>query len=195
MKKNLWIQLLCSIPVILVLLYFFPFLGIGLIVFRHYTYHFKKYDYTPIILIGCGLLICVPQIIHVIINDLKVNSINMTYVNTIVNSEFYLSLLHYSKRLMIIGILFLILFSIFQILSNKMINFMKIKIEDYIQEDLRNEAKIKKINDLKMQEKREKAKNTSYVHCPYCGSDNILSEKTGKCKFCRRTIENKNYQS
>lgn len=42
-----------------------------------------------------------------------------------------------------------------------------------------------------MQEKREKSKHTNVIHCPYCGSDNILTEKTGTCAFCRRTLENK----
>lgn len=44
-----------------------------------------------------------------------------------------------------------------------------------------------------MKEKREKAKNTGYVKCPYCGSDNLVSEKFGICAYCRRKIENKNY--
>ena len=44
---------------------------------------------------------------------------------------------------------------------------------------------------MKMQEKRERAKNTHVVYCPYCGADNMLTEKTGICKFCRRKIEYK----
>ncbi len=62
-------------------------------------------------------------------------------------------------------------------------NYMKIL-------DLLNQRQIKE-NDLKMQEKREKAKNTHVVHCPYCGSDNMLTEQTETCKFCRRKIEYK----
>ena len=37
-----------------------------------------------------------------------------------------------------------------------------------------------------MKEKREIAKNTHVIHCPYCGADNLFTEQIGTCKFCRR---------
>ena len=55
------------------------------------------------------------------------------------------------------------------------------------------ELEISRENDLKIKEKQLKAQNTSYVKCPYCGSDNLLSEKFGICTYCRRKIENKSY--
>ena len=42
--------------------------------------------------------------------------------------------------------------------------------------------------------KQEKAKNTSYVKCSKCGSDNIVSEKTSRCKYCRSVLVNENYK-
>ena len=42
MNKNSLFKLLCSIPVILVFLYFIPFLGICLMLFRCYIYKGKK---------------------------------------------------------------------------------------------------------------------------------------------------------
>ena len=42
-----------------------------------------------------------------------------------------------------------------------------------------------------MKEKREKAKNTHIVYCPYCGADNMLTSNVGRCKYCRRRIEYK----
>ena len=59
----------------------------------------------------------------------------------------------------------------------------------YIKEELQQERTIKQENDLIMQEKREKAKQSRVVICPYCGADNLLSSKTGKCMYCRRKIE------
>ena len=36
--------------------------------------------------------------------------------------------------------------------------------------------KIRKENDLIMQEKRERAQNTHVVYCPYCGSEFVLKK-------------------
>ena len=43
-------------------------------------------------------------------------------------------------------------------------------------------------NDLEMKEKREKAKNSRVVNCPYCGADNLIYNNVGTCKFCRKKI-------
>ena len=48
MKNNLFIKILCSIPVILLFLYFIPFLGVCLILFRYFIYDNKKRIETPI---------------------------------------------------------------------------------------------------------------------------------------------------
>ena len=37
-------------------------------------------------------------------------------------------------------------------------------------------------------------KNTSYVKCLKCGSDNLLGEKYGTCEYCRGMLVNKNYK-
>lgn len=192
MKNNIFIKLLCSIPVILVLLYFIPSLGVCLILFRYFIYKRNKYYSIPITLIICGLLIVVPQAINTIIKMLKINSVEIPYLNTIITSNIYIKLLSYSKMLITIGVIFFILSFIFRNVFEKISNKLNSGIKDYIEKDLQKDYEIRKENDLKMQEKREKSKNTHVVHCPYCGSDNMLTEQTGTCKFCRRKIEYKN---
>lgn len=189
MKNNLFIKILCSIPVILVLLYFIPFLGVCLILFRAFVYRNEKFK-TYILLLVCGLLILIPKLIDLIMNMLKDN-IKIPYLDTIITSDIYPELLNYSKRLIIISVVFIILSYIFNSIFNTLSSKLSSGIMNYMEKDLQKDYEIRKENDLVMQEKREKAKNTHVVHCPYCGSDNLLTEQTGTCKFCRRKIEYK----
>ena len=57
-----------------------------------------------------------------------------------------------------------------------------------------SKATLAKVNfeveqEKKKIEKQEKTKNTKVVYCPYCGADNMLTEKVGTCKYCRRKIQ------
>ena len=54
MSENKFFKLLCSLPVVLIVLYFIPFLGICLILFRYYVYRGNKYYKTPALLLVCG---------------------------------------------------------------------------------------------------------------------------------------------
>ena len=191
MSENKFFKLLCSLPVVLIVLYFVPFLGICLILFRYYVYRENKCYKTPALLLVCGILLLIPKLIDSIIKILKLDNIEIPYLNSIITSDIYTKLLSYSKLLVTVGIIFLILSFIFRNVFNKLSSKLNSEIRNYMEQDLKKEYEIRKENDMKMQEKREKAKNTHVVHCPYCGSDNMLTEQTGTCKFCRRKIEYK----
>ena len=98
-----------------------------------------------------------------------------------------LNLIKYSKLLMTIGIIFLVLVSLF----NNLLNKLELFISAYIADREKKDFEIRKENDMKMQEKRETLKNTHVVHCPYCGADNMITSNIGTCKYCRRRIEAK----
>ena len=191
MSENKFFKLLCSLPVVLIVLYFIPFLGICLILFRYYVYRGNKYYKTPTLLLVCGILLLIPKLTDSIIKMLKLDNVEIPYLNSIITSDIYTKLLSYSKLLVTVGIIFLILSFIFRNVFNKLSNKVNSGIRNYMEQDLKKDYEIRKENDMKMQEKREKAKNTHVVHCPYCGSDNMLTEQTGTCKFCRRKIEYK----
>lgn len=181
-------KILCSLPIILITLYFIPFLGICLILFRYYVYKSKqKYYSISIYLLICGLLILIPEAISSIIKLINLK-IEIPYLNTIIRSDVYPKLIKYSKLLITVGIISLILSFILKKIFNNITNKLNSSINNYMQQDLKQEYEIRKENDMKMQEKREIAKNTHVVHCPYCGSNNLLTEKTGTCSFCRRKI-------
>ena len=57
MRNNSIIKLLCSIPVILVVLYFIPFLGVCLLICRYIVYYYdRKRISTPYYLVSIGFI-------------------------------------------------------------------------------------------------------------------------------------------
>ena len=65
MRNNLLFKILASLPVILLTLYFIPFLGVILILFRFFMYSNKKMS-TSIFITLIGILILIPKIINFI---------------------------------------------------------------------------------------------------------------------------------
>lgn len=190
MKNNLLFKILASLPIILLMLYFISFLGIILILFRFFVYSNKKIS-TSIYITLVGILILIPKIIYFILGIFKININTIPYLQDVLNSDLYnINFINYSKLLICIGIIFLIISFALTAIFNK----LNIGILNYISKQEKMDTKISRENDMKIKIKQEKAKNTSYVKCPYCGSDNLLSEKFGICQYCRRKIENKNYK-
>ena len=191
MKQNRFIKLLASIPSILLFLYFIPFIGVCLILLRLFIYNNKKVS-TAVSLLSIGLLIISPLFINKVLGLINIQNFNIPYLSDIVNSNLYNEkFIRYSKLLMIVSILFFIISFAFKSLINKIRLKFNSEIREYISRNEQKAAEISEKNDLIMKEKREKAKNTHVVYCPYCGSDNLFTEKTGICKFCRRKIEYK----
>lgn len=190
MRNNSFVKLLCSIPVILAFVYFIPFLGICLLFLRCFVYSNRKKTSTPIYLIGFGILILLPKGMQYVFDMIKFDVNSIPYYTDIVNSDLYLSnFINYSKRLITIGIIFLILSFVLKTSMEK----LEIKLKEYVKEKQQRNDEITKQNDMEIKLKQERAKNTGYVKCPTCGSDNILSEKYGVCNHCRSTLVNKNY--
>jgi len=191
MINNRLFKIICSLPFILLFLYLMPFLGIILIIFRYYLYRNKRYYNTPILLLICGLILLIPKAIIIVLELLKLNSLKIPYLKEIISLSEYEKLLSYSKLLIIVGIVFLIIEFLFRNILTNISNKLSYSVRNYIEKDMQKDYEIWKENDLKMQEKREKAKNTHVVYCPYCGADNMIVGNTGTCKFCRKKIEYK----
>lgn len=185
MHSNKLIKLLCSFPIILMFLYFIPFLGVCLILLRHFVYNRK--NLSSIVLIVIGILILIPQLVNSILKILNVNVDTIPYLGDIVNSNIYINLIDYSKFLISVGIIILVVSFIFRSIFDKLENF----IRSYIIEQEKRNAEISRKNDMEIKIKQEKAKNTHVIYCPNCGADNILTSNVGQCKYCRRQIEYK----
>lgn len=192
MKSNIIFKILSSLPIILITLYFIPFLGICLILLRYYMN--KKRISTPIVITVVGILLLIPKVINLIANMIKFDINKIPYLNDILNAQLYnVDFMNYSKRLICVGVIFLIISFVVQTIFNKVSGKLSSGIRNYIAETEKRDTEISQKNDMAMKEKIEKAKNTNYVKCPNCGSDNLLSEKFGTCKYCRSSIENNNY--
>lgn len=191
MKYNQFVRFLCSIPVVLVFIYFIPFLGICLLFMRCFVYNNKKT--TPIILISVAAIILIPKGLNSIFDLAHLDKESVPYFNDVINSDLYNSrFINYSKTLFTVGIIYLILSLMLKALFNKVGSRVSNGIRNYINESEKREAEISQKNDMEIKIKQEKAKNTSYVKCPNCGSDNLLEEKYGTCKYCRSKLVNKN---
>lgn len=165
--------ILANIILILLVLYFLPFLGICLLIFRKFYFKNQNKGFDNYLLLIVGLIIF-------IINNLNVT---IPYISEFFKTDMFLK---YSKRLITLGVIFIIIHYLVKRWLNYLVNF----VQNYLRESEKQDLEIKAQNDLKMQEKREKAKNTKYIKCPYCGADNLVSEKIGVCSYCRRKITN-----
>lgn len=193
MKSNILFKILSSLPVILIVLYYLPFLGICLILFRFFMNKNKKYS-TAISITVVGLAILLPKLIYSSLEIFKIN-MNIPYLNNIINSNFYnIELINYSKFIISTGVILLVISYVLKQIFDKISNKLNDRIHNYITTTQKQNAEIARKNDMEIKIKQEKAKQTSYVECPNCGSDNLLSEKFGTCKYCRSTIENKHYK-
>lgn len=184
MKETNLIKILCSIPVILLALYYVPFLGVCLIILRNFAYYNRKHFNISYILVGLGFVLFVPKIV---LSILKLLSINNSYLTDLTSNDIYLKLVNYGKSILIIGTIFIIISFIAKRLINKSID----SIKSYIIRQEQQDYEISKQNDMAIKLKQEQAKNTNVIYCPKCGASNLLTDKVGICKYCRSKIENK----
>lgn len=183
-----YLNWLCSFLIILLLLYFIPLLGTCLLVYKYFSCNSRKKMFISITLIIISLVILLPKGIHTFVDTFFHSSIKIPYFNKIINAELYnVHFVKYSHSLMTIGILFLFTSLFLKWIHDISLNF----INSYISTHEKAETEIFQKNDLIMKQKREKARNTHVVYCPYCGADNLLESNIGICKYCRRRIEYK----
>ena len=180
MKDKLIYKIIFSIPVILIMIYLVPVLLIILLIAKQFIT--KKSWYTiPIILIILSIVIYIPQILDLIFAGFKLESINQ-----VISLNIYEKLLKYGKTLFIIGLLILTLSGIFNKIIENLVNQIKKAYHNYQEK----EYQINKENNLKIKEKQLRSNTTNVVICQNCGASNIITEKTGICKYCRTAIEN-----
>lgn len=189
MRNNLIFKILASLPIILITLYFIPFLGVCLILLRLFMYDYRKRISTPIIISIFGILLLIPKGLDLVFEVINFDSNKVKYLSDIINSNIYINLINYSKFLISLGIILLIISFILRNLLEK-IGYL---IKDYIIKIERKNSEISEKNDMEIKLKQQRAKTTNFIKCPNCGADNIVTEKIGTCKYCRRKLENDKY--
>lgn len=140
-------------------------------------------------LIIVGILIYLPIVIGEILEIANLKSDTIPYLNEILDSSMYIELVSYSKLILTVGIIFLVISLILKKVFDKTSNFIKSYAMSSISAHEKTMAEVSKQNDMEIKLKQERAKNTHVVYCPHCGADNMLTAKVGKCKYCRRQIQ------
>lgn len=180
MKNNLFIKILCSIPVILFAMYFSRFLGICLVIFRLIAFRNSKYV-LPGTLVMMGIVLLIPKGLHMISSEIP-------YINDIVTSDIYNKLLSYSKFLLIFGVILMIVTYIINLIGIKLNNLSN-QVSNYAKKEEQTRQNIMKENDMKMRERKEEIKYARSIKCPHCGQVNYVKEKVGRCSHCRTPLE------
>lgn len=190
MSKNIF-KILLSLPIILITLYYIPFLGICLILTRLcvgntiFSRKSSKNSSSMLFtlnLFSIGLLTIIPKLINSLFKLLKLDENLTKYLNDLVNSDIYEKLFKYGKFLITIGLIFYIISFLFKKFSNKVENKISSDIKDYFnkinKENInKSENNIKEKYDNYLKEKNNK-KDTNIKICSYCRT------KINKDKFC-----------
>ena len=193
MNLHFLVKILCSLPVILLFLYFIPFIGVCLIILRGVFYSYErsfnneKHFSLSSMFITIGLVLFIPNIMDQILKYITVENTSFLFLHDFVSSTMYGKLFSYGQLLFCLGILSFIISYIFKHFSVKLSYYLK----SYILNQEKKMMDVSKTNDMEMKLKQERATHTHVVFCPSCGADNILTEKVGKCKYCRTYLEYK----
>ncbi len=187
MNENKFFKLLCSLPIVLIALYFIPFIGICLIIFRYYVYRDYKYYSLPMYLVIFGFVLLIPKLLFEGLKLFKIN-LDFTTLIDVVQSDIYLKLIPYSKKIITIGLIFLMISFIFKNAVTKLLDKVKSGTKNYINKYEQEQREIREKNDLIVQERKEVANNTHLVTCRKCGADNTIVGKIGKCKYCGSSL-------
>ena len=168
---NIIVKIITSLPVILICLNIIPILGIILSIYKTLVFKNKRTSFTiSLIIIGILLFIFDKY-------DLQEY---VTYINL-----FDYNILTYSKRLIILGVVLLLVSHLLKMIASKVTN----KLFNYINKIEQMDYEVSKKTTQEIKIKQEKAKNTRYVKCKSCGADNLVSSKTQKCKYCRKHLK------
>ena len=178
--NNQVLKLIFSLPVVLLLLYLFPVLGVFFAIGHLFLYRRASY-YLPILLFIVGLILYLPRILEIISQKFQ---FTIGSLSEILEMPIYNQIGPYGKRLMSLGIVFMVISAIFKWIANLGHN----SLLEYIKGQEMESAKLNAKNDLIMKEKQEKAKNSHVIICPHCGADNLIYGKTGTCKYCRKKL-------
>ena len=99
---NRVLKFLCSIPIILILLYFIPFLGIILLIVRNFIYPNRNKKRGIITILIVGIVLLIPKLVDYVLNLFNIN--NYIFKEYITSNFYNNNIISLSKRLIIVSI-------------------------------------------------------------------------------------------
>jgi len=191
-STNGLVKLICSLPVVLIVLYFLPALGVVMVIARYFIYGERHFFRTPVVLTLAGLILLVPRGLQLATENFNLG-FTIPYLSDILNFELYPKLADYGQFILIVGIVVLIVSYLLKSFISGLSNNIRSMMSQYASTKQAEEIEIRKENDLKLREKEitSKQKTPHVVKCPHCGKTNSITGTVGKCKSCRSAIEYK----
>ena len=183
-------KILFSIPVILLLLFFLPPLGIIVLLARYVVFGNLHFYRAPFVIIATSAIIALPFGLDWLLKVLHAG-ITIPYLSNILDWEYYPKLLDFAKFSFIVAIIVLIVAILLRNLINTISSKISQLIGGYYSDMQRRDEAIAKENDYKLKEKaiESKQKTPHVVKCPHCGKTNPITGTVGKCSSCRSAIE------
>ena len=113
----------------------------------------------------------IPHLLDRLFNVINFDSSKIPYFDKVVDSKIYLYFIRYSKFLVTVGIIILILSFIVKSLLPKIENRLERGVKDYIANEERKDREIAEKNDLIVRERQREAENTHHCrrHLEYKG--------------------------
>ena len=191
-STNGLIKLICSLPVVLIVLYFLPVLGVIMVIARYFIYSERHFFRTPVVLMLAGLILLVPRGLQLATENFNLG-FTIPHLSDILNFELYPKLADYGQFILIVGVVILIVSYLLKSFISGLSNNIRSMMSQYASTKQAEEVEIRKENDLKLREKEitSKQKTPHVVKCPHCGKTNSITGTVGKCRSCRSAIEYK----
>ena len=191
-SANGLVKLICSLPVVLIVLYFLPVLGVIMVIARYFIYSERHFFRTPVVLMLAGLILLVPRGLQLATENFNLG-FTIPHLSDILNFELYPKLADYGQFILIVGVVILIVSYLLKSFISGLSNNIRSMMSQYASTKQAEEVEIRKENDLKLREKEitSKQKTPHVVKCPHCGKTNSITGTVGKCRSCRSAIEYK----
>lgn len=132
MTTNKIIKIISSIPIILILLYFVPLLGIGAIMINYCILDNKKINKLAIVLLMVGVFAIFPQLIYDLDNIININFDINSFTEKIDELGIYNSkMISYGELLIAFGILSLIMAYFMKVTSYRFMHRFRKYLEEH----------------------------------------------------------------
>ena len=182
------LELVLSLPVIVVAMYFLPILGIILVFIRAIKYKYNRNYGFNMMLAVCGVVLLLPKLMKYLMDLIKVKTGEIPYLNEILELDIYPKLVDLGKLLIVVGLICNLVSYFSRRLSNQKTASLKEKTTvRTLQAEAQANSKMYGIN-TETEKVEPKEAELQEFNCPYCAGLNKAYEEAINCKYCGREI-------
>ncbi len=180
-------KLICSIPVLLVTLYFVPPLGVILTIARLFIYGTYNYYRVPMALLICALLFLAPRAYELLQQNIDGIPVFQPFID-FRGHALYPKFTDFGRFVSIFSIIMIIATFALKKVINAFSQAIRLaQVASREQKPSNNQTKIMQKEGAKTDPSDQSTPHV--VKCPSCGKVNSITGTVGKCKSCRNPIE------